>query len=100
MKKTTEFGQNNCPSKRQVKFAPRAAKNKYAEWVFIVNPFNSEGQEELAQIIDLETCLQDARHLCSVEGRPIQNTCKNTFCLFFLNYFFQTANRKDLKQSY
>ena len=73
--------------------------NKKGKWVFIVNPFNIDGEEEIMQIMDWEICQLDENHECSVEGQPIRNTCKKYVYLYFLyiHSSFYIASSKEWK---
>ena len=71
-----DHGENICPSRKQARYAPRAAKNKRGEWVFIVNSIQTEDDLEIFQVIDWEICQVGEAQECRVDGFSIKKTCQ------------------------
>ena len=68
MKRAEYYSENVCPSRKHVRYAPRAALNKYGKWVFIANSFKTDE--------DLEICQEDETQERSVDGVSVRHTFK------------------------
>ena len=75
-KRSDFYGKNLCPSRKQARFAPRAAKNKKGNWVFIINSIKTNEETEIIQTVDWEICQLDESHECNVDGFSFKSTCK------------------------